>query len=158
MPDAYVRKERLMQRTAEKKLVEALGLLKSLGVTFRRQSAKRSPVVDFISDEAKLLIEIDTNQEPDERQGRYNETRAQLLEQRGYKFLRFWSKDVERNLAQIMAQVMGVLRDQHERIEAAKSAAATAKAEAAAAPPPQQSSSSGTDGDLPPPRRKAAGL
>ena len=145
MTEAYSRKEQLMRKAAEKKLAEALGLLKSLGVTFRKQTAKGSPVVDFLSEEAKVLIELDVNEEPDERQARYNETRAQLLEQRGYRFIRLWTHDVERNLAQTMARIMGVLREQHERLSA------TPKAE-----PPKNGAPPDSNGDLPPPRRTAA--
>jgi very-short-patch-repair endonuclease len=152
MPDGYSRKGKLTQNAAERKLAEALVMLKSLGIGFRKQAPKGGTVVNFTSDEAKLVIELDTNQEPDERQARYNATRAEVLETRGYRFLRFWSKDVDRNLATVMASVMGVLRDQHEAIQAAKAAQ---NAQAASAPPDQPP---GENGNQPPRRRKAAGL
>ena len=149
MPDTYSRKQRLTQISAERKLAEALGMLKSFGVSFRRQAPKGSNVVNFTSDDAKLVIEIDTNREPDERQARYNATRIELLEARGFRFLRFWTQEVDRNLAQIMATVMGVLREQHDRAVQAKAAESPAAALA------QDDDPSGKNG-LPPPRRRNA--
>jgi very-short-patch-repair endonuclease len=147
MPDGYSRKKRLTETQAERKLAEALGMLKSIGLTFRRQAPKGSHVVNFTSDEAGLVIELDTNQVPDERQAKYNAMRIDVLAQRGFRFLRFWTQDVDRNLAQVMAQVMAVLRDQHESQRAKKAAAASGGA------PDDQS---GDDG-LPRPKRRNAG-
>lgn len=148
MPDAYSRKRRLTQQQAEKKLAEALGMLRSWGIQFRRQAPKGSTVVDFVSDEAKLVIELDADEEPEERLARYNATRTELLEARGYRFLRFWTKDVARDLAKVMATVMAVLREQHHRALDAKAAAAQATESAPDDP-------SGDNG-LPPPRRRNA--
>lgn len=149
MPEGYSRKKRLTETQAERKLAEALGMLKSIGLTFRRQAPKGSNVVNFTSDEAGLVIELDTNQIPDERQAKYNAMRIDVLAQRGFRFLRFWTQDVDRNLAQIMAQVMAVLRDQHESQRAKKEAAASG-----GAPAPEDQP--GDDG-LPRPRRRNAG-
>ena len=153
MSEPYSRKRKLTQIQAEKKLVEALGMLASYGVTFRRQGAKGSPVIDFVSDEAKLVIELDANEEPDDRQARYNATRMTVLEARGYRFLRFWMQDVSRNLAKVMAVVMSALREQHDRLSEAK-AAKVKEAEGA----PDSDDPSGKSGLPRPRRRSAAGL
>ena len=109
---SYSRKRRLTQSAAERKLNQALSSLVSFGITFRRQKAEGSSVIDFVSDEAKLVIEIDANEQLDERQVRYNATRKAVLESRGCRFLRFSTQEVDRNLAQVMAVVMGALREQ----------------------------------------------
>ena len=145
MPEGYSRKKRLTQTQAEKKLAEALGMLKSLGLSFRRQAPKGSNVVNFTSDEAGLVIELDTNPVPDERQAKYNAMRIEVLGQRGFRFLRFWTQDVDRNLAQCMAEVMGVLREQDARRR--EGAAKPAD------PEPAQNETAGEDG-LPRPRRR----
>jgi very-short-patch-repair endonuclease len=154
MPEAYSRKKRLTQIAAEKKLTQALGMLSGFGITFRRQGAKGSPVIDFVSDEVKLVIEIDANREPDARQARYNATRMTVLEARGYRFLRFWMQDVARNLAEVMAVVMAALRDQHDLLSEAKASSLKKAAEGGAAP----EDPSGKDRLPRPRRRSAAGL
>jgi very-short-patch-repair endonuclease len=154
MPEAYSRKRRLTQSAAEKKLTEALGMLSAFGITFRRQGAKGSPVIDFVSDEAKLVVEIDANQEPDARQARYNATRTTVLEARGYRFLRFWMQDVARNLAQVMTVVMAALREQNDRLSEAKAASLKKAAEVGTAP----EDPSGKERLPRPRRRSAAGL
>ena len=115
MAEGYSRKQRLTESQAEKKLLEALGMLKAYGLNFRRQAPKGGHIVNFTCDEAGLVIELDPNQVPEERQAKYNETRIAVLEARGFRFLRFWSREVDRNLAKVMAEVMAVLREQHER-------------------------------------------
>ena len=118
MADQFTLKGRKHQKVAERKLREALGMLQSWGLHFRRQAPRGSNVVDFISDEARLVIELDSQEHPDERQAHYNATRVSLLRAKGYRFLRFWIQDVLQNLAYVMAVVVAVLREQEERLKA----------------------------------------
>ena len=63
-----------------------------LGVKFRRQAPLGIYFVDFLSEEARLIIELDGGQHLDQR--RSDERRTRGLESRGYKVLRFWNHDV----------------------------------------------------------------
>lgn len=115
MSDEHSEKKRAKPQTAEKKLANALMLLRSLGVQFRMQAPKGSPITDFISDEAKVVIELDPIEVPDERQAQFTATRKQVLEARGYRYLRVWTNDVLRNTPQIIAQIIAVVRAQRDR-------------------------------------------
>ncbi len=62
------------------------------GVRFRRQQPIGPYIVDFISFEARLIIEIDGGQHQD--QTAYDDRRSQWLESQGYRVLRYWNNEV----------------------------------------------------------------
>ena len=68
-----------------------------LGVKFRRQMIIDDKyVVDFVCLEKKLVLEIDGSQHEDSRQ---DERRTSYLRKRGFKVLRFWNNEIDRNLS-----------------------------------------------------------
>ena len=74
-----------------------------LGVTFRRQHAVGNYIPDFCSPKARLIIEMDGSQHLEQDASRYDEERTKYLESQGYKVIRFWNKDV-------MKDIEGVIR------------------------------------------------
>ena len=62
------------------------------GVKFRRQVPMGLYVVDFLCEEARLIVELDGGQHLAQRESDAGRTR--WLESRGYKVLRFWNHDV----------------------------------------------------------------
>ncbi|MCD9097660.1 DUF559 domain-containing protein [Luteimonas fraxinea] len=60
-----------------------------LGVKFRRQQPVGPFVVDFLSVEAMLIVELDGSQHDDA----IDAGRTRFLERRGYRMLRFWNHD-----------------------------------------------------------------
>jgi very-short-patch-repair endonuclease len=64
------------------------------GVKFRRQEPVGAYVVDFVSFERKLIIEIDGGQHNVEENKVNDELRTQWLESQGFRVLRFWNNDV----------------------------------------------------------------
>jgi very-short-patch-repair endonuclease len=75
------------------------------GFRFRRQHPLGPYVVDFFCSEAKLIVEVDGGQHADE-----SPTRAQWLEARGYRILRFWNNDVLGNTEGVLLEILRALR------------------------------------------------
>ena len=71
---------RCSETEAEKFLWTLLRAKKLNGVKFRRQEPVGQYVVDFVSFEKKLIIEIDGGQHSDEKNKEYDETRTKWLQ------------------------------------------------------------------------------
>jgi very-short-patch-repair endonuclease len=70
------------------------------GVKFRRQQAIEAYIVDFISFDKRIVIELDGGQHSE--QSDYDTRRDNCLKANGFIVLRFWNNDV-------MANIEGVL-------------------------------------------------
>jgi len=74
---------------AEKALWMKLRNRQLEAVKFRRQQPIGSYIVDFVSFERKLIIEIDGGQHNEEMTKERDEERTMRLEERGYRVMRF---------------------------------------------------------------------
>jgi len=81
---------------AEKKLWSVLRSNKLNGVSFRRQHAIGNYIVDFVSIKKKLIIELDGGQHLEQTE--YDEEQAKYLESQGYRVVRFWNNQVEKEM------------------------------------------------------------
>ena len=81
------------------------------GVKFRRQQPIGIYIVDFVSFEKKLIIEIDGGQHSFEENKVNDEVRTQWLESQGFRIIRFWNNEVFSNLEGVIAQIKEVLED-----------------------------------------------
>ena len=81
------------------------------GVKFRRQQPIGIYIVDFVSFEKKLIIEIDGGQHSFEENKVNDEVRTQWLESQGFRIIRFWNNEVSSNLEGVIAQIKEVLED-----------------------------------------------
>ena len=77
------------------------------GVKFRRQHAIGNYIVDFCSPRRKLVIELDGSQHLD--QAEYDLERAQYLEAKGYRVLRFWNRDDMSNIDAVLNTIWNEL-------------------------------------------------
>jgi len=66
------------------------------GVKFRRQQPIEAYIVDFVSFEKKLVVELDGGQHADDTE--YDEKRDSCLRANGFTVLRFWNNDVFENI------------------------------------------------------------
>ncbi len=73
------------------------------GVKFRRQEPLGKYIVDFMSYERSIVIELDGGQHAtdQERDGR----RDEWLRTEGFKVLRFWNNDVLGNLEGVLEEI-----------------------------------------------------
>ena len=67
-------------------------------------------MVDFVSSEAKLIIEVDGGQHS--KRSRADSKRTQVLESLGYLVLRFWNNDVMRNIEGVLEEILNTLNHQ----------------------------------------------
>ena len=86
-------KLRKVPTPAEKKLWAYLRGDKLNGVNFRRQHAIGNFIVDFVSIQRKLVIELDGSQHLE--QADYDVERTRYLKSQGYKAIRFWNMAIE---------------------------------------------------------------
>jgi very-short-patch-repair endonuclease len=83
---------------AENKLWKRLNR-KQLGVMFRRQYPFDKYIVDFVSFDSRLVVELDGSQHADSEK---DKTRDAWFVSRGFKVLRFWNSDVLKNTDGVM--------------------------------------------------------
>jgi very-short-patch-repair endonuclease len=105
MASPTARRLRTTPTDAELRLWSRLRRKRLDGHRFRRQHPIGRYVVDFFCAEAKLIIEVDGGQHADE-----SNARANWLEGRGYRMLRFWNNEVLGNTEGVLAEILRVLR------------------------------------------------
>jgi len=109
----FARKLRHQPTDAERTLWARLRNRQLQGVRFRRQQPLGSYIVDFISLERKLIVEVDGGQH-NERKGRQeNIERTKWLQANGYRVLRFWNNDVLVNTEGVLERITLALSHPH---------------------------------------------
>ncbi|MBL8520769.1 MAG: endonuclease domain-containing protein [Betaproteobacteria bacterium] len=88
---------------AERMLWQHLRSRQIHNAKFRRQHAIENYIVDFVSFDVMLVIEIDGGQHA--HQAAYDERRDAFLASAGFKVLRFWNSDVLQNLEGVLQAV-----------------------------------------------------
>ena len=66
------------------------------GIKFRRQQPIENFIVDFVSFEKRMIIELDGGQHARDRQK--DILRDRFLSENGYRVLRFWNNEVLENI------------------------------------------------------------
>ena len=84
--------ERLLWRSLRNSQLE--------GVKFRRQQPIESYIVDFVSFEKRLVIELDGSQHAEQTE--YDSQRDRCLRANGFTVLRFWNNDVLENIEGVL--------------------------------------------------------
>ena len=80
------------------------------GVKFRRQEPIGIYIVDFVSFEKKLIIEIDGGQHSVEENKANNNVRTQWLESQEFRVIRFWNNEVSSNLDGVITKITEALQ------------------------------------------------
>jgi very-short-patch-repair endonuclease len=75
---------------------------RQIGIKFRRQQPLGNYIVDFVSFEKRLVVEIDGGQHMDCLLDR---ERDSYLENSGFKVLRFWNNEVLGNIEGVMETI-----------------------------------------------------
>ena len=94
---------------AEKALWMKLRNRQLEAVKFRRQQPIGSYIVDFVSFERKLIIEIDGGQHNEEMTKERDEERTMRLEERGYRVMGFWNNEVLTNAEGVLERIREAL-------------------------------------------------
>ncbi|HOQ67429.1 MAG TPA: endonuclease domain-containing protein [Candidatus Atribacteria bacterium] len=109
---ALARGLRKRQTDAERVLWNKLRNKQIEGVKFRRQQPIGSYIVDFVSLEIKLIIEIDGGQHNGRRVREKDEEREKWLKGKGYQILRFWNNDVLTNIEGVLEKIKENLEEE----------------------------------------------
>jgi very-short-patch-repair endonuclease len=80
--------------------------LKSIGFHFRRQVPIGPYIVDFASLSTRVAIEIDGGQHAMPAAVRTDKARDEFLQSRGFRVLRFWNSDVDKNLNGVLEDIV----------------------------------------------------
>jgi very-short-patch-repair endonuclease len=102
---------------AEQKMWALLRNRSLASAKFRRQQPIGPYIVDFISFECRLIIEIDGGQHAD--RATEDETRTRWLESQGFQVLRFWNNEALGNPDGVLVKVAEALRTPHPAAKAA---------------------------------------
>ena len=109
MPNEKARELRKRLTPQEVRLWVRLRELKALGFHFRKQAPTSRYIVDFVSFNARIVIEIDGGQHGMAEGIRSDTARDTFLQSQRYRVLRFWNSDVDRNLTGVMESILSVL-------------------------------------------------
>jgi len=91
---------------AERLLWSRLRSSQVYGLKFRRQQPVDNYIVDFVTFEKRLIIEIDGSQHTEAK----DKERTDKLESKSYKILRFWNNDVLQNTEGVLEKILEELK------------------------------------------------
>jgi very-short-patch-repair endonuclease len=92
---------------AERYLWRHLSRRQVEGFKFSRQMPIGRFVCDFLCRERKLVVEVDGGQHAEST---HDEVRTAILEQEGYRVIRFWNNDVLNNIEGVIQVIASNLR------------------------------------------------
>ena len=95
----------------EVKLWVHLRAWRARGFHFRRQAPRVGYIVDFVCLKHRLVIEVDGGQHNFDRHHARDMQRDTTLSRQGFRVLRFWNNDVDRNLAGVLQRIDTVLAE-----------------------------------------------
>lgn len=78
-----------------------------LGIRFRRQHVIANFIPDFVALSCKLIIEVDG--EIHDFQKEYDDDRTFLLQERGFRVIRFKNEEVLNNIDKVIEQIKNCL-------------------------------------------------
>jgi very-short-patch-repair endonuclease len=96
---ARARDLRQRRTEAERKIWERLRDRRLFGFKFVRQEQIGPFFADFACREANLVIELDGSQHAGSA---YDERRTEVIEEHGYRVIRFWNSDALRNTDNVL--------------------------------------------------------
>jgi very-short-patch-repair endonuclease len=110
-PMNLVKELRCGQTDAEGKIWANLRAKRLSGIKFRRQQPIGNYIVDFVSFEQKLIIEVDGGQHNEAPNIEKDEKRTKYLESKGYRVIRFWDNDVLENIEGVMFKINEIIEN-----------------------------------------------
>lgn len=77
---------------------------------FKRQYPIGKYIVDFVSIKNMLVLELDGGGHTIEQHKKYDKERDEYLKSRGFKVLRFWNNEIDKNIDGVIEKIMEYLR------------------------------------------------
>jgi very-short-patch-repair endonuclease len=110
VPNENARALRKRLTPQEVRLWVKLRELKPLGFHFRRQAPVGRYIVDFVSFSSRIAIEVDGSQHGLPQGAQSDQVRDAFLRSHGFRILRFWNSDIDRNLDGVMETISAALQ------------------------------------------------
>jgi very-short-patch-repair endonuclease len=108
---AFARTMRREPTDAERKLWWFLRDRRLGGFKFRRQVPVEGYIVDFLCEQASLVVELDGEQHADLDAVRYDEERTEKLARLRFRVIRFASHELVKDTAAVAATILRVLTE-----------------------------------------------
>jgi very-short-patch-repair endonuclease len=105
------RKLRKQMTPQEVKLWVHLRSWRKRGFHFRRQSPRNAFIVDFICVKHRLIVEVDGGQHNLDAYAAADAKRDATLVADGFRVIRFWNSDVDRNLDGVLQVIDSALNE-----------------------------------------------
>jgi len=102
MANARARHLRKTMTPQEVELWVHLRSWRSRGYHFRRQSPREGAILDFVCLKQRLIVEVDGGQHNIDSHAIRDGVRDMKFSEQGFKVLRFWNSDVDRNLEGVL--------------------------------------------------------
>jgi very-short-patch-repair endonuclease len=109
LTDKLQRRLRNDMTDAEKALWRVLRVRQLSGIKFRRQHPYDNYILDFVSLEIKLVIEIDGGQHGE--QTLYDAIRTSELQTAGFQVLRFWNNEVLQDIEAVKEKIWIIVQE-----------------------------------------------
>jgi very-short-patch-repair endonuclease len=105
MANQTARRLRKTMTPQEVKLWVHLRSWRKRGFHFRRQSPRERYIVDFVCMRHHLVVEVDGSQHGVDLHAAKDVKRDQRLTANGFRVLRFWNNEVDRNLEGVLLRI-----------------------------------------------------
>ena len=92
---------RVNQTEMEKRLWRHLRDRRKFGTKFRRQAPIGPYIVDFVSFDLKIIVELDGGQHSIQKDA----PRTAFLEQEGFEVIRFWNNEIAENIDGVLLRI-----------------------------------------------------
>lgn len=106
---AFARSLRKRMTPEEVKLWVRLRALRENGIHFRRQAPLDGYVIDFLCKSHKLIVEVDGGQHSEGKQLLRDVRRDAHFREKGYRVVRLWNGDINRDADAAIETVLAVL-------------------------------------------------
>ena len=88
-------------------------VLRAMGWHFRRQAPVGPYIVDFACLRQRLVVEVDGGQHATQPHYQDDLVRSEFLKSNGFRVLRFWNSDIDRNLEGAVETILSELSGPH---------------------------------------------
>ncbi|MBV8055993.1 MAG: endonuclease domain-containing protein [Deltaproteobacteria bacterium] len=95
----------------EQKLWRQLSAKRFGGFKFRRQHRIGPYFADFCCIEQRLVVELDGGQHAEKKEERRDVARSAYLQEQGYRVIRFWNEQVNREMKEVLESIYTALTD-----------------------------------------------
>jgi len=85
-------------------------MLNRNGCHFRRQVPFRGYILDFVEHGHRLVVELDGSQHALMEDHMRDEARDAMIEEQGYKVLRFWNREIDEDIGAVVARIVHELQ------------------------------------------------